>query len=145
MGFSNRDRLRTRMKAVPAKVRRALRAQAEINARELVATQKRFAPEDTGFLIGNITATNVSDSTRISWKIEASALHARWVEFGTAAKEGDAPRQNRNYRRTAVLTTGSRGHAATPAHPFFYPAYRLLKRRFSARLTRAVKKALKDT
>lgn len=122
--FSGRDRLRARMKAVPVKVRRALRAQLEANANELVATQKRFADasfsDPSGKLQATIRQQDVSDSTRISRKISAGSRevpYAAWVEFGTSKN---------------------------PPKPYFMPAYRLLKRRFKSRLSRAAKKALKE-
>lgn len=147
MGFTNRDRLRRKLKAIPVEVRKAARAQLRANALELVETQKGFVPVDQGALRDSIRAVNVSDSTRLSWKISAGnrqVPYARFVEFGTAASEGQASRQNLNFRRTAVMTRSYAPHNATAAQPFFWPAYRLKKRRFRARMTRAARKAIAE-
>lgn len=120
MGFSNRDRLRRRMKAIPTGVRKAAREQLRKNAEELVQTQQGFAPQDAGDLKASIKQQDVSDSTRISRRVSAgdsSAPYASWVEFG---------------------------HGQAAPRPFFWPAYRLKRRRFKARMTRAAKKAVQE-
>lgn len=142
--FTNRDRLRRRLKAIPAKVRQAVRAQLKVNALELVETAKSFAPVDTGFLREHIRAQNVSTSTRIAWRVGSYALHSRWVEFGTAPAAARPARQNMNFRRTAVMTKAYAAHHATPAQPFFWPAWRLKRRRFKLRMSRAVRKAIQE-
>lgn len=128
MAFTNRDRLRRKMKAIPVEVRKAAREQLRKNAEELVETQKRFAAmsfkDPTGKLQSGIKQQDVSDSTRISRKVSASAKdekgrdYAAWVEFGTSKSE---------------------------AAPFFWPAYRISRRKFRARMTRAAKKAIAES
>ena len=128
MAFTNRDRLRRRMKAIPVEVRKAAREQLKKNAQELVETQRRFAAmsfrDPTGKLQSGIKQQDVSDSTRISRKVSASAKdekgrdYAAWVEFGTSKSE---------------------------AAPFFWVSYRLLRRRFRSRMSRAAKKAVADS
>jgi len=147
MAFTNRDLLRRRLKAIPVGVRKAVRAQLQANAIELRDTARSFVPVDTGQLKENIFAINVSDSTQMSWRVTAGSFYAhyaRWVEFGTAASAAQPSRQNRRYRRTAIMTRALGAHHATAARPFFWPAYRLKKRAFKARVTRAAKKAMKD-
>lgn len=128
MAFTNRDRLRRKMRSIPVEVRKAAREQLKKNAEELVETQKRFAAmsfkDPTGKLQSGIKQQDVSDSTRISRKVSASAKdekgrdYAAWVEFGTSKSE---------------------------AAPYFWPAYRLAKRKFRARMTRAAKKAIAES
>lgn len=118
MGFSNRDRLRRKLKAIPVAVRKAAREQLKANAKELVETQKSFAPVDDGKLRDSIKEQDVSTSTRISRRVSAGgreAPYAKWVEFG---------------------------HGQAEPHPFFWPAYRLKRRRFRARMAKAAKKAI---
>ncbi len=120
MNFTNRDRLRRKFKSIPVEVRKAAREQLKKNAVELVETQKRFAPVQDGDLQASIRQQDVSDSTKISRRVSAgsrAAPYAAWVEFGTSHSE---PR------------------------PFFWPAYRLKRRRFKARMTRAAKKAIAE-
>lgn len=151
MAFSNRDQLRRRLKAIPIEVRKAVRAQMKANADQLVETQKRFADavfaDPTGALQGTIRHQDTSTSTRISRRVSAGGVnvpYAAWVEFGTKGAEAEAPRQNRNYRRTVVMTKARGTHHATQPKPFFWPAYRLLKRRMKSRMTRAAKKAITE-
>ena len=128
MAFTNRDRLRRKMKSIPVEVRKAAREQLKKNAEELVETQKRFAAmsfkDPTGKLQSGIKQQDVSDSTRISRKVSASAKdekgrdYARWVEFGTSQSE--------------------------PA-PFFWPGFRVSRRKFRSRMTRAAKKAIAES
>ncbi len=149
MGFTNRVRLQRKMKAIPVEVRKAARAQLKANALELAETQKRFAEtsRETGELIASIRARNVSDSTRMVWRNTAGnreVPYAAWVEFGTAAK---AASEGQLYKRQKGADRGKRrkdqaAHHATQARPFFWPAYRLLIRRFRTRMTRAAKKAI---
>lgn len=149
MAFTNRDRLRRRLKAIPVEVRRALKAQNNRNAAEVAETAKRFAEtsRETGALIASIRSRDVSDSTRISARVSAGskeAYYARFVEFGTAAS---AASEGQLFKRQKGATRGMRrkdkkAHAATPARPFFWPAYRLLRKRLRARMTRAAKKAI---
>lgn len=125
MAFTNRDRLRRKLKSIPVEVRKAARAQLKANAEELVETQKRFAAavfdEPTGQLEGSIRQQDVFTSTRISRRVSASAKdekgrdRAAWTEHGTSQ---------------------------SGARPFFWPAYRMLKRRFRSRMNRAAKKAV---
>jgi len=132
MTFTNRDRLRRRLKAVPVAARRALRAQNAKNAAELVATIKRFAPdaEPTGALESSIRHQDVSDSTRISQRVEAGGkATTRPVRDGASATYDYALGQEF-------------GTEDMPANPFFWPAWRLLRRRFKSRMTRAAKKAI---
>lgn len=120
MGFSNRDRLRRKMKAIPVAARKALRAQNAQNAADLVDTMKGFAPVQEGALVSSIKHQDVSDSTRISQRVSAGARdapYAAWVEFGTSKNEPS---------------------------PFFWPAYRLMRRRMKSRMNRAAKKAIQE-
>lgn len=120
MAFTNRDRLRRRMKSIPVEVRKALKAQSAQNAADLVDTMKGFAPVQDGALVSSIKHQDVSDSTRISQRVSAGARdapYAAWVEFGTSKNA---------------------------ANPFFWPAYRLMKRRMKSRMSRAAKKAVQE-
>lgn len=134
MAFTNRDRLRRRLKAIPAKVRKALREQNATNAAELAETMKGFAPEDQGALIASIKHQDVSTSTRISQEVRAGgAATTRPVRNS----EKGAP----DYDYALAQEFGTED---MPATPFFWPAYRLKKRRFRQRMNRAAKKAVKE-
>lgn len=120
-GFGNgRAKLgRKLMKLTPA-VSRALKAQNAANAAELVETQKGFVRVDDGDLLGTIKHQDTSDGNRISQQVSAGgrkAPHGWWNEVGTVNM---------------------------PAHPFFWVAWRLKRRRFKSRMSRAAKKAIQE-
>lgn len=133
-------------KAAPDAARTALRAAAE----DLVAQMQRAAPVETGALklsigwtfgaapkgamvvgqvrdpaarggpFGNVVITiyaGAAQGVSAGRKAVADAFHARFQEFGT-----------RNM----------------PANPFFFPVYRANRAAIRSRVTRAVKKVLKN-
>lgn len=132
-----------RIKAMPAAAQAQISQALEKGATELVAMQKRLAPVEEGDLRdsiewhwtgqgdagqGNDSAYRQSakGAAHLAVTITAGGApksgHAGWVEFSTAA----AP-----------------GHAATPAQPFFFPAYRALQKRIRSRIARAMGKAVR--
>lgn len=118
--FTNRDRLRRRLKAIPVGVRKALKAQNAVNAADLVETQQGFVRVDDGALKASVKHQDVSDSTRISQRVSAggrAAPHGWWVEVGTSKM---------------------------PAFPFFWVGWRLKRRRYKSRMSRAAKKAIAE-
>lgn len=132
------DKLTARLRAMPEETKRQVSAAIEKSAEELVAQAKRFAPvskeSDGGKLRDSITwkwagvgrdgdrpATRVSTkgADRLAVTVsagDAKAFYARWVEFGTVA---------------------------TPAQPFLFPAYRILRKRIQNRIARALSAAIK--
>ena len=116
--FTNKARALKKLRAVPVAARKAMRQQLRANAVELVATMKGFAPVEDGDLRESIDWHDTSDASRISVKVTAGsrkAFYGVWVEFG---------------------------HGNAAPRPFFWPAYRLKRRRFKSRISRAVKKAI---
>lgn len=105
----------------------ALRAELAKSGENFVAKASAFVPRDEGDLAASIkwqwTQNTIADQTRspaivIMAGDEAGgrADHARHVEFGTVD---------------------------TTKQPFFFPAYRLERRKIKGRLTRAMTRALK--
>lgn len=140
-----------RLAAIPPKVRQEVGKATQKGADEITAMQKRLAPVRTGALrnsIRNVRGTYTPDNPNVRGfggprkgdpdltvhlvAGNAKAWYAALVEFGT--------KPHLNKGRFA----GTR-HPGTTAQPYFYPAYRSLKRRYKARVTRAMRKALKDT
>jgi HK97 gp10 family phage protein len=138
------DKLNRRLAAMPAETKRQVSAAIEKSAQELVAQAKRFAPvekgdlrdsvewhwtgqgDDSGLGAASVSRQSVKGAENLSATITAGGTpqggHAGWVEFGTS---------------------GGEGHAATPAQPFFFPAYRLLRKRIRTRIATALSKAIK--
>lgn len=150
--MQNRERLLRKMAEMPTAARAAIRPAIEEGAREVTDMQRRLAPKKTGALarsigytfgtyrpensnVRGVSTAGESDSD-LSVTIhagDATAFYAAFVEFGTA------PHRQPNNPMVGYEHPGSR------PHPFFFPAYRALKRRVKSRITRATKKAVRDT
>lgn len=118
---------------IPERVRIRTRAAMEKGADEIVAMAKSLVPVDSGDLRDSIGWT-WGDAPKGSIVLASSApdrggeritiyagndeaYYARWVEFGT---QKNLP------------------------SPFFFPSYRALKRRVKGRITREMRKAIKE-
>jgi HK97 gp10 family phage protein len=155
MAMQNRARLLAKLAKIQGKPRAKIREALQKNAEELTAMQGRFAPTDSGALkasigytFGQYTAPNANvrgvgssgagdpDLTVHVHAGDERAWYARIVEFGTRA-----PRTIQNFygQKGVKVTVG-----AMPAQPFFYPAYRVLKKRMKSRVTRAARKAIRE-
>ncbi len=109
------DRLQARIARIPADTRAELQAELQRSANDLVALQASLAPVDRGDLKSSITIGPGKHELAVT--VEAggpNAHHARFVEFGTAKAD---------------------------AQPFFFPAYRAMRRAIRRRLGRAIAKA----
>lgn len=134
VGFSNKKRLSRKLAAIPVEVRRALRAQNKANAAELVQTIKGFAPDgETGELAGSVGARDISNSRKISQRVTAGG--AATTKPVRNSEKGGGP----DYDYALAQEYGTE---KAPAQPFFWPAWRLKRRRFKSRMTRAAKKAI---
>nr|WP_314437611.1 HK97-gp10 family putative phage morphogenesis protein [uncultured Brevundimonas sp.] len=134
-GFGDgKRRLSKKMAAVPKEVRKALRAQNKANANELVDTMRGFAPVRDGALVTSIKGKDVSNSQRISQRVKAGGQQTTKAVRKSA--KGTAP----DYDYALAVEYGTEDMAA---QPFFWPAWRLKRRRFKSRMSRAAKKAIK--
>lgn len=150
MAMQNRDRLLKKLQAIQGKPRAAMRKALQQSAEEIVALQKRLAPKRTGALANSIGYSfgghvpdnaNVRgvgggqggdpDLTAVIHAGDKDAYYAAFVEFGTAPHEAGG------------MFEGAQ-NPGTPAQPFFYPAYRALRKRAKSRVSRAAAKAIKE-
>ena len=137
-----RQMTRTIPRAVVAATIKAM----EKSADEIVASMKGFVPVDDGDLRDSIGwtwgeppqgAVIVSKSSatpgsglRITiFAGNQDAFYARFVEFGTAPH---------------VAGRDGVAHPGAGAHPFFFPGYRLNKKRAKSRITRTMRKAIRE-
>jgi len=140
------DKLRRKLRAMPAQVAIADSRALVQNATELVGKMKNAAPYDDGDLFDSIqwqftnagaggeTASSVKGAEGLSVTVSAGgglAWYATWVEYGTP------PHIN------GGKFAGTQ-HPGTVKQPFFWPIYRLNKRRIKGRLSRAQNKAIKE-
>lgn len=128
--------LNRKLDAIAPSMQRAVRESMEQGAQEVVNLARSLVPERTGRLKDSIGWTwgdppkgslTLARSSRVRitggttsritiYAGNETAFYVRWVEFGTAAQA---------------------------ANPFFFPAWRTLKRRIVARNNRNVNKALR--
>ncbi|HZH10560.1 MAG TPA: HK97-gp10 family putative phage morphogenesis protein [Microvirga sp.] len=137
-----------RLKNIPKTVRARVREAIHQGAAEIVSAQKRLAPVRTGKLRDSITATIGGQAPKYS-------------QFGRMGGKGDADLTavitvgNSEVRYAHLVEFGSAPHIAggrfkgadhpgTTAQPFFYPGYRMVRRRVKSRITRAVNKGIKE-
>lgn len=142
------DRLRRKLtKTIPEAAQRRIKEAMEQSANEAVALMKSLAPKVSGDLADSIGWTwgdaprgsiAIARSSRKSGNMRITiyagggdAYYARFVEFGTS------PHVN------GGLYAGSQ-HPGTPAQPFFYPGWRVVRRRVKGKVTRAIKAAAKE-
>lgn len=144
------DKLKRKLKAMPKVARDEIHGALQKSAAEMAATAKNFAPVKSGALRASIGYTfgeyapensnvrgvggggklNDRDLTVTVHAGDAKAYYAAFVEFGTAPHENEG------------RFAGSE-HPGASAHPYFFPAYRLVKKRVKSRISRATNKAAK--
>lgn len=148
MKIRNLDRLKRKIAMLPKATLAELQAALVQSGEEIADIARAFAPVKSGALkrsIGVTIGEYIPDNSNVrgvsagggghdlSVTVHAgdhNAYYAAFVEFGTAA------------HRNGGLFKGTI-HPGSSAHPFFYPAYRLGKKRAKARISRAIIKAAK--
>lgn len=148
MTIEGLERLNRKLtKTIPAAALRRVKEALEASANEAVAAMKRLAPVDNGDLQMSIswtwgdapkgtlaiaTSKGSADGMRITiYAGGGDAFYARFVEFGTA------PHVN------GGLYAGSK-HPGTKAQPFFFPGWRMVRRKVKGRVTRNIRRAIKE-
>lgn len=152
-------KLDKKLKRLPPAVSTEIRAAMEDSANEIVALARKLVPVDSGDLkasigwtwgapprgaltLGKVVASQLGKQLTLTvYAGDDKAFYARFVEFGTHASEARASRRNANYKRTVVMTKEYKAHAATPAQPFFFPAYRANRKSAKARIRAATRSA----
>lgn len=149
MAMKNRARFLEKLKRIQGAPRKAMRGALDEGARQIVSTARSLAPKKSGALAASIGHTfgdfapangNVrgfggeakgdADLTVTIHAGDAAAFYAAFVEFGT--KKHDA----------GGMFEGAEHPGATP-QPFFFPAYRANKRSVKARISRAMRAAIR--
>jgi len=148
---TGRQSLAAKLARIQGAPRTAIHAALRQGAEEITAMQKRLAPRDSGDLADSIgytfgdyraqnanvrgvmggTSGNDPDLSVTLHAGDAKAYYAMFVEFGTAA-------------HTAGGKFKGAQHPGTAPHPFFYPAYRALRKRAKSRISRATTKSIKE-
>lgn len=139
--------LNRKLKALPALAEAAIKLAMEQGADEIVAMMKRLVPVDNGDLrdsIGWTWGEAPSYSQRIgtvksktgNLKITIYAGNSK-VRYAHLVEFGSAPHIN------GGIFAGTQNPGAK-AQPFFFVAFRALRRRTKSRITRAISKSAKQ-
>lgn len=126
-------RLSRRLEAIPKEVREAVQPAIAKSADELVSRMRQLAPEDSGALKDSITATLPGQTT----PPYSQPGGARVVpENAVVVTVG-----NSEVRYPHLVEYGT---ADAAAQPFFWPAFRLARKRIEGRIKRAISKAVRE-
>lgn len=142
----NKDRLFAKLKQLAPDAARELGEEALKSGQEMVDIARGYAPFDEGDLIESIVVTPGGQQTPAYSQPGGSQRvpeHAALVTAGNSkvryphlVEYGTRPHIN------AGIFPGT-AHPGTVAQPFFWPAFRLMRKRFKSRMTRRLNKALK--
>lgn len=127
------SRLQRRLAAIPVAVKEAVLPALVKSGDELVSAMRQLAPEETGALKASIVATPAGQSTPPYSQPGGSQVVPENAVMVTAG--------NRDVRYPHLVEYGT---AEAHAQPYFWPAYRLLKKRIANRVKRSVGKAVRD-
>ncbi|HEV7335550.1 MAG TPA: HK97-gp10 family putative phage morphogenesis protein [Bosea sp. (in: a-proteobacteria)] len=132
MSGNGLDRMNRRFAAVLRNVKEVVEPALVKGAEEIAATQRQLAPEDTGALKDSITVTPPGQTTPAYSQPGGSRT----------AKDGEA-----------LVTVGNvavryphlveYGTSEAPAQPFFWPGFRLARKRAQDRIKRSIRKAVR--
>lgn len=125
------DKLKAKFRGMPIKTQVAAKRALDTGADDLIAMQKRLVPVEEGDLRDSIRKEK--GRTHLSVNVAAGgAKTTRAVRAGVKAFYDYALAQEF-------------GTTEMPANPFFWPAYRIKRRAIRARISREIRKALKET
>lgn len=129
-------RFQARMKALPEAVRKAVQPALVQGAQEIAALQRSAAEasRDTGDLIDSIAVTGPGGTTPPYSQPGGSKTVGELEAVVTAG--------NSKVRYAHLVEHGTK---KTEAQPFFWPGFRLGRKRATARIKRAISKAVKDS
>ncbi|WP_011581223.1 MULTISPECIES: HK97-gp10 family putative phage morphogenesis protein [Chelativorans] len=126
-------RLQQRLDAIPKAVKKAVEPALKKSGDEMAASMRHLAPVDTGELRDSIEVTAPGQSTPRYSQPGGSREAAENEVLITAG--------NSDVRYAHLVEYGT---ADTEAQPFFWPAFRLNRKRATNRIKRAISKAVKE-
>lgn len=122
-----------RMRAVPKAAREAVQPVLVREAEKIADTMRQLAPEDEGDLIGSITVTGPGESTPPYSQPGGATVVPENAAAITAG--------NSDVRYPHLQEHGTTRHAA---QPFFWPAFRLHRKKALAAIKRGIGKAIRE-
>lgn len=127
-------RLKQRLAKLPKAVKKAAYADMEKAAEDIAKTMRQLAPEDTGDLKDSIVVTPGGQATPAH--SQPGGAHVV-PENKVAITAGDT------LVRYAHLV--EYGTEKTEAEPFFWPGFRMSKKKAQNKIRRGIRKAIKET
>jgi hypothetical protein len=129
MKIKNRERLRKKIRRLPDATRDELVKALVASGQEINGLQKRFVPRDEGDLADTIGMIEHPEDLKV-------VLVAGGPKTTRPVREG----VDLEYDYAFAQEFGTQ---EMPANPFFFPGYRLGKKRAKSRISRAITKAAK--
>jgi HK97 gp10 family phage protein len=142
--MQGRESLIKKLHALPYSVQAAMRTAVPVAADDLAAMQQRLVAVNKGALRQSIRTEKADD------------LRTLVIAGGTAATRREIRKGSGVFTDEAILVEFGvkphrlggkfKGamHKGTPARPFFFPAYRAMKKRIKSKISRDVNKAIKQ-
>lgn len=143
----NKDKLFAKLSRLAPEAAKEVGLAAQELGNEMVGIARNYAPKDSGDLSESIVMTpggQVTPSYSQPGGAQVVPEHAALITAG-----------NTKVRYPHLVEYGARAHIAggkfkgaqipaIPPQPYFWPAFRMIRRRFRARMSRAVNKAAKE-
>ncbi|SEB43403.1 phage protein, HK97 gp10 family [Nitratireductor aquibiodomus] len=126
-------RLQKRLDAIPRAVKQAVQPALKTSGDELAHRMRALAPEDTGALKRSIAVTPPGGTTPPYSQPGGSQTATENQVLVTVG--------NSEVRYPHLVEYGT---ANAEAQPYFWPAYRLTRKRITNRIKRAMRKAVKE-
>lgn len=130
-------------RTIPEHVRKAAEKALEKSANEIVTSMRSFVPVDTGVLRDTINWTwgSVPKGAFTVAKSPPVGPGGRRITVYAGDERTNIEYDGRVFSYAFMQEYGTTHHAASP---FFFPAWRLNKQRSARRLTREVRKAIRE-
>jgi HK97 gp10 family phage protein len=146
MKVQGRREIGRKMRALPARIKQPVQKAVTEGAEEIARMQRNLAPEHTGKLKKSIRVTPPGQTTP-SHSQPGGARTTREFEALVTAGDDEVRYPHLVEYGTAPHPQGGLGegtqHPGTTAQPFFWPGYRLARKRVRVKVKRAIGKAVK--
>lgn len=144
MKVAGKTALERRLRRLPKSAGKHVGKAAMAGAEELADKARQFAPRKSGKLARSIEAKPGSDHLRA--EVVVGEHYGRFVEGGTRPHNlGKGQHLRKGKQRGARGSKAGRRHPGARPRPFLNVAFRLLKKRIRGRITRAIRKAIKES
>ncbi|EPX85383.1 HK97-gp10 family putative phage morphogenesis protein [Salipiger mucosus] len=127
------SKFQKRMKAIPKAAREAVQPALATGGYEIQEAMERLAPEDTGDLVGSIAVTLPGHATP-PYSMPGGSYVVPENQVAVTAGNTDV-------RYAHLVEYGTR---LAPAKPFFWPGFRIARKRAENRVKRAISKAIRE-